>query len=45
MGKHKERKIENQNKHKEKMNQRNNSNTVFVLEIILTVTHRNCFKI
>ena len=36
MGKSKERKIKNKNKQKEKMNQRNKSNTVFVLEIIYT---------
>ena len=41
--KKKERKIK-KSKQKEKMNQRNKSNTVFVLEIILTVTHHNCFK-
>ena len=45
MGKNKERKIKNQNKQKEKMNQRNKSNTVFVLKIILTVTYHNCLLI
>ena len=36
MGKSKERKIKNKNKQKGKMNQRNKSNTIFVLEIIFT---------
>ena len=47
MGKSKERKIQTDRriKQKEKMNERNKSNTVFVLEIVLTVTHHNCFKV